>query len=190
MPIRTSLAAALFILSTTALARADTLSTLRGTYAIAPSSQIAFSVEQVGGGGISGVFSRFSGTFDLHPDEVARSSVDFTLEPGSVVTGQPRVENFLRSSAVFDADAFPVITFRSTSVRQEGLDSALIEGVLTARGVTRRETFRATLVEGQGRTVAFHVMGDVYRSPYGMDVGTPIYSNVVRFDMMIKGERI
>jgi polyisoprenoid-binding protein YceI len=29
----------------------------------------------------------------------------------------------------------------------------------------------------------------VLRSPYGMDVGTPIYSNVVRFDMELKARR-
>ncbi len=27
------------------------------------------------------------------------------------------------------------------------------------------------------------------RSRYGMDVGTPIYSNVVQFDMTIRGQR-
>ena len=27
------------------------------------------------------------------------------------------------------------------------------------------------------------------RSRYGMDVGTPIYSNVVLFDMIIRGQR-
>ncbi len=27
------------------------------------------------------------------------------------------------------------------------------------------------------------------RSRYGMDVGTPIYSNVVQFDMMIEAQR-
>jgi hypothetical protein len=29
----------------------------------------------------------------------------------------------------------------------------------------------------------------VLRAPYGMDVGTPIYSNVVQFDMELKGKR-
>ncbi len=105
------------------------------------------------------------------------------------MTSQPRVENFLRSSAVFDAAAYPVISFRSTAVRQEGSNRALIQGVLTARGVTHRETFEATLVRQQGRTIAFHVVGDLMRSPYGMDVGTPIYSNVARFDIILNGRR-
>jgi polyisoprenoid-binding protein YceI len=176
-------------LSAAVPARADTLSALHGRYVIDPSSRIAFSVAQVGGGGIDGAFSRFSGSFDLRPDDIARSSVNFSLQPDSVVTGQPRVESFLRSSAVFDAAAYPVITFRSTTVRQQGSNHAVIEGMLTARGITHRETFQATLVKRQGRTVAFHVTGDMMRSPYGMDVGTPIYSNIAHFDMTLDGKR-
>lgn len=167
----------------------QTLAEASGRYAIAPSSRVAFSVGQVGGGGISGVFTRFSGDFSIDPREVGRSSVTFSLDPGSVATGQARVDNFLRSSAVFDVNAYPVIAFRSTRVVQDVPESAVIEGMLSAHGRTRRESFRVTLLELQGRSIAFHVVGDVLRSPYGMDVGTPIYSNVVRFDMMVRGER-
>lgn len=186
---RTQLATGLLILMVAAPVRADTLSTLQGRYVVDPSSRIAFSVAQVGGGGINGVFPRFSGTFDLNPDDIAHSRVNFSLAPESVTTGEPRVETFLRSSAVFDVEAHPAITFRSTAIRQEGTDRAIIQGVLTARGIAHRETFEATLVKRQGRTVTFHVVGDLMRSPYGMDVGTPIYSNIVRFDIELNGRR-
>ena len=186
--LKTSLTVALLLLSAIS-ARPDTLSSLHGRYLIAPSSRIAFSVAQIGGGGIAGTFTRFSGTFDLQPDNIARSSVTLSLQPASVKAAEPRVENFLRSSAVFDAAAYPVITFRSTGVRPEGGDRAIVEGSLTARGVSRREVFKATLIGRQGRTVAFHVVGDIFRSPYGMDVGTPIYSNIAHFDMVLRGER-
>ncbi len=187
--LKTSLAIGLVALSLIAPARADTLSTLNGRYTIDPSSRVAFSVAQIGGGGINGVFGRFSGTFDLRPDDIARSSVRFALQPESVATGESRVESFLRSSAVFDVAVYPVITFRSTAIQQKGSNHAVIQGELTARGITHRQTFEATLVERQGRTIAFHVVGDVMRTPYGMDVGLPIYSNIVRFDMTLTGQR-
>lgn len=186
--LKTSLAVAL-LFATVISARPDALSSLHGRYVITPSSRIAFLVAQIGGGGIAGTFSHFSGTFDLHPDDVARSSVTLSLQPASVKTGEPRVANFLRSSAVFDAADFPMITFHSTSIRREGGDRAIIEGSLTARGVSHEETFRATLISREGRTVSFHVVGDILRSPYGMDVGTPIYSNIAHFDMVLEGKR-
>lgn len=166
---------------------ADSLSSAGGRYAIAPSSRIAFTVAQVGGGGIAGQFRQFSGTFVIDATQVSRSSVSFTLRPASVETAQSRITGFLRSPAVFDVEAHPSIVFKSTKVTQTGPSSATIEGVLTARGITHDETFDVALLQHQGRHIAFHVTGDVLRSRYDMDVGTPIYSNVVRFDMTMQG---
>ena len=123
----------------------------------------------------------------LDANDIARSRVNFTLTPASVVTGQPRVDDFLRSSAVFDARQHPAITFRSIRVVPVDADSAVIDGILSARGKSREEKFKATLRRERGIDIAFHVVGKVLRSPYGMDVGTPIYSNVVTFDMILRG---
>ncbi|MGN6549946.1 MAG: YceI family protein [Pararhizobium sp.] len=168
---------------------APELADVAGHYRIEASSTIAFSVAQVGGGGIVGDFRSFSGWFDLDPRHVAGSSVAFRLKPASVVAAQPRIEDFLRSSAVFDAANYPVITFRSTRVVPIDGESARIDGILSARGKSREESFTATLMKHRGSKVTFHVVGKVLRSPYGMDVGTPIYSNVVLFDMTLHGSR-
>ncbi|MCR4268174.1 YceI family protein [Nitratireductor sp. ZSWI3] len=160
-----------------------------GRYRITASSRIAFTVDQVGGGGLSGSFPQFSGTIDLRDGALERSSVTFRLAPASVVTGESRVDAFLRSDAVFDVARHPEITFRSTRVRLIDASSAAIEGILSARGRSRPETFTATVVRRSGNAVTFKVTGNVLRSPYGMDVGTPIYSNIVRFDMTINGRR-
>lgn len=162
---------------------------LAGRYRIAPASTIAFTVPQVGGGGIAGRFMEFSGSIDLHPEAVARSVVSFTLKPASVTTGQARVDAFLRSDAVFDAAAFPAITFRSSRVTPDGDEGAIVAGVLTAHGIAHPETFHVELLRQEPRGVDFHVVGKILRSRYGMDIGTPIYSNVVSFDMVVKGER-
>ncbi|WP_153020242.1 YceI family protein [Paramesorhizobium deserti] len=183
------LSGAVAMLLLSGAAWADTLADVAGRYAIAPSSAISFSVGQVGGGGISGKFPKFSGTIELDPGNIGRSRVTFTLAPGSVTTGEARVEKFLRSDAVFDAAAYPSITFRSIRVTQLDSSTAAIDGILAARGKSRQERFTATLVKYDGRNVTFHVVGDVLRSPYGMDVGTPIYSNVVKFDMIVQGRK-
>ncbi|TIR16892.1 MAG: polyisoprenoid-binding protein, partial [Mesorhizobium sp.] len=95
----------------------------------------------------------------------------------------------LRSDAVFDAANNPEIQFRSTSVKRTGDTSALVTGRLTARGKTFSEKFTAELAGLKAGTIRFHVTGKVLRSRYGMDVGTPIYSNVVDFDMTFTGRR-
>ncbi|MFI0842773.1 YceI family protein [Mesorhizobium sp. IMUNJ 23232] len=170
-------------------ASADTLSEAAGNYRIDPSSRINFKVDQVGGGGINGSFGSYSGSFKIDGNNVAKSNVTITLFSKSVKADQARITDFLRSDAVFDIANYPEITFRSTSVTRTGNDEARIDGVLTARGKSRKAQFAATVGKRNGKAISFRVTGSIYRSPYGMDVGTPIYSNVVQFDMTLNGTR-
>jgi polyisoprenoid-binding protein YceI len=181
--------AAAAILFATAGARADALTESAGKYQVQPSSQVNFAVAQVGGGGIKGAFGTFSGWFSLSAKGIGQSRVEFTLMPESVATKDRRIANFLRSSAVFDAANFPQVLFKSTKVTQLSETSARIDGALTARGITKPVSFEASLGKRDGRFISFHVTGNVRRSPFGMDVGTPIYSNDVQFDMVLDGKR-
>ncbi|MBZ9742812.1 MULTISPECIES: YceI family protein [unclassified Mesorhizobium] len=161
-----------------------------GSYTISQAgSAIRFTIGKAGGGGFDGAFARFKGTIRIDNNDVGRSKVDLTIYPESVATGQGRIDAFLRSDAVFDAANSPEIQFRSTSVTRTSDTTALVTGRLTARGKTFAEKFTAELDGLKGGTIKFHVTGKVLRSRYGMDVGTPLYSNVVDFDMTLTGKR-
>jgi polyisoprenoid-binding protein YceI len=161
-----------------------------GSYTINPAaSSIRFTIGKAGGGGFDGAFGRFKGTIRIDNSDVGHSKVDFTIYPESVGTGQGRIDAFLRSDAVFDAANSPEIQFRSTSVTRTSDTTALVTGRLTARGKTFPEKFTAELGGLKAGTIKFHVTGKVLRSRYGMDVGTPIYSNIVDFDMTLMGKR-
>jgi polyisoprenoid-binding protein YceI len=161
-----------------------------GTYAINPAgSSIRFVIGKVGGGGLNGAFARFKGSIRIDNTDVARSQVNFTIFPESVGTGQARIDAFLRSDAVFDTANSPEIQFRSISVTRTSDTTAQVTGRLTARGKTFAEKFTVELGGLKAGTIRFHVTGKVLRSRYGMDVGTPIYSNIVDFDMTLAGKR-
>lgn len=169
---------------------AVSLTDAAGRYAVSPKdSTIRFSIANAGGGSLAGAFARFSGSIRIDNGDVARSAVSITIFPESVATGESRIDAFLRSDAVFDTKRERSIEFRSTSVRRLGESSALIAGSLTARGRTFPEEFTAELAGLGSGSIRFHVVGKVLRSRYGMDVGTPIYSNVVLFDMTLTGRR-
>lgn len=194
MNYTTTLSSAFAMISCIAIVPASarnvpSLSEAAGRYTISDSSRIAFVVEQVGGGGIKGRFGKFSGTFNLKPGDLPHSSVTFELQPASVTTGQQRIDDFLNSPAVFDSDHFNTISFRSNQVQQTGPDTATVTGTLSAKGRSAPESFDVKLTSWTGRAIGFNVSGNIYRSRYAMDVGTPIYSNVVRFDMTIEGQR-
>ena len=161
-----------------------------GRYTISQAgSNIRFSIGKAGGGSLAGAFAHFYGNIRIDRGDAGHSEVDITIFPASVTTGEQRIDAFLRSDAVFDAANSPEIRFRSDSVRRTGDTSALITGSLTARGRTMPEKFVAELKSSGAGGIQFHVTGKVLRSRYGMDVGTPLYSNVVDFDMMLAGRR-
>jgi polyisoprenoid-binding protein YceI len=170
-------------------AQADTLNDVAGKYRIEPSSHVGFRVGQVGGNGINGNFRRFRGTFRIDGHDIGKSNVDFTLMPASVQTGEARVENFLRSDAIFDVATYPEIVFRSTSVTRTGPNSARVEGNLTAHGRTLKTAFIATVGQHNARNITFRVQGRLMRSAFGMDAGEPMYSNLVDLDMQFHGSR-
>ena len=185
-----AVASFLFLMFCGTASAAPSLDEAAGRYSIAPGgSAIAFTVDRVGGGGLKGRFARFAGEIDIDARDIRRSHVDFVIFPESVTTGTDRVDSFLRSDAIFDAAHSNKISFRSTRIVRLGDTSATVSGVLSARGKTRTETFTVELIKFSRSAINFHVRGKVLRSPYGMDSGTPIYSNVVNFDMTLTGRR-
>ena len=176
----------------TPLALADVLlSQASGRYRIdTAKSRIGFFVGQVGGGGISGIFGEFTGNFEINGRDISRSRVEINIVPASVATDNKRVEAFLRGRAVLDAKRNPEIVFRSTKVTRTGPQSAVLEGFLRARGRQKPALFKIELIERTRRRIVFHVTGDLRRSAYDMQVGYPIYSNIVKFDMMLTGRRM
>lgn len=179
---------AYLLLCLPAAAQAESLDTLKGRYKVDPSSTIRFSVAQMGGQAVEGRFRSFTGQFVLSGD-AARSTVQFSLSPASVEAVDPRVEDFIKSAAVFDVAKYPKVTFRSTAVKQTGDDTAVINGRLTAKGVTRDAKFQIRYDGKSGKGLKFHVTGKMSRALFGMDVGTPIYSNMVVLDMDLIGRR-
>ena len=177
------------LLSIPVLARADSFGELRGRYRVDPSSTIHFSVAQLGGQAVEGRFRKFSGQFVLAGQDGSRSTVKFTLSPASVEAVDPRVENFIKSPSVFDVETYPTVSFSSTSVERTGEDSAVISGRLSAKGVTRDARFNIRYMGKAGSKLKFHVAGKMSRALFNMDVGTPIYSNMVVLDMDLVGRR-
>lgn len=171
--------------------RADVaLEQAAGRYVIEPGrSKIGFSVSQVGGGGIQGMFKAFGGSFVIDGRDVTRSQVELTVDPNSVDTGAARVDAFIRGKAVFDAGRKPPVTFHTTKVTRTGNETAHIDGLLKVRGIDKPAGFDIRLVERKGDRITFQVTGTIRRAPYDMQIGYPIYSNKVDFDMVFTGRR-
>jgi len=100
-------------------------------------SSAQFSVRHLGLSTVRGAFSTVKGTVSFDDKDVAKSTVDVTIDVASVDTRQPDRDKDLKSDKFFDAASFPSITFKSTKVEQASAGKLKVTGDLTIRGTTK-----------------------------------------------------
>ena len=151
---------------------------IAGTWEIDPvHSEVSFVVRHMVVSKLRGRFDRFNGTV-ITDEDVARSSVNVTIDASSINTNEPNRDNHVRSADFLDVENFPNITFRSTAVRSEG-DEFFIDGELTIRGATRPVTLGVELngftPDPYGGTRAgFSATTEINRQDFGVSYNGPI----------------
>jgi len=108
------------------------------TWQIDPNHSAAqFAVRHLTISTVRGAFTKVSGTVQLDDKDIAKSSVDVTIDVASVDTRVPDRDNDLRSDHFFDVAKYPTITFKSKKVEQVGAGKLRITGDLTIHGTTK-----------------------------------------------------
>jgi len=91
---------------------------------------------------VHGRFARWSGTIQLDPQDLSRSSVAVRIDAASIDTQVADRDAHLRSADFLDVEKHPELTFTSRKV--EGAGGALrITGDLALHGVTREVVLEA-----------------------------------------------
>lgn len=161
--------------STTATLAVDpALAALTGTYAIDPAhSSIGFTVRHAMVTNVRGSFGEHEGTLQLDGTDPANSSASIDVKIASVDTGIADRDGHLVSGDFFEAEKFPLMSFRSTTAEQLGGDKYRVTGDLTIKDVTRPLAIdlefngSATDVYGNER-VGFEGSTDILRSDWGL----------------------
>ncbi|MFD7669144.1 YceI family protein [Streptomyces sp. NPDC059788] len=159
----------------TAVLEADpALAALTGDYTIDPAhSRIGFTVRHAMVTNVRGAFGTHEGTLHLDGADPARSSAAVEVTIASVDTGIADRDAHLRGADFFDAESFPLMTFRSTAAERAGGDVYRVTGDLTIKDVTRPLTIdlefqgAATDVYGAER-VGFEGSAEILRSDWGL----------------------
>jgi polyisoprenoid-binding protein YceI len=98
---------------------------------------------------VPGKFNDFSGQIRFDEANPEQSSVEVTIKTASIDTGVKMRDDDLRSPNFFDAAKFPEITFKSTSVKKTGENTADVMGDLSIHGVTKPAVLKVELL-GKG----------------------------------------
>jgi polyisoprenoid-binding protein YceI len=86
---------------------------------------------------VHGGFQKLSAKLVLDRNNPKNSSVEATIDAGSIDTREPKRDEHLRSADFFDVQNYPTITFRSKRFEVSGTDEYRVVGDLTIRGVTQ-----------------------------------------------------
>ena len=134
----------LLALAALALGFASTASAAVETYVIDPvHSSVGFKIRHFVSK-VPGTFTKFDGTITVDRENLANSSVQATIDVGSVSTANEKRDAHLKSPDFFDAEKFSTIAFKSKAWKATGADTFDVTGDLTIHGVTKEVVLKVT----------------------------------------------
>ncbi|WP_420816060.1 YceI family protein [Paraburkholderia phosphatilytica] len=137
----------------------------------------SFEADHLGGVSIwRGKFTKSSGTVTL--DRAAKTgTVDVTVDPASVDTGNPKLDEHLKTDAFFDVAKYPTVTYKGTDIKFDGDKPVEVIGTLTMHGVTKPvnlkiESFKCIMHPMLKREdCGVEASAEFNRADFGMDFG-------------------
>ncbi len=145
------------------------------TWQIDPAhSSAQFAVKHLAISTVRGAFTKVTGTLQLDDKDITKSTVDVTIDAGSVDTRVPDRDKDLKSDHFFDVEHYPTITFKSKRVAQVAPGKLKVTGDLTIRGTTKE-----VVLDVDGPTAPV-------KDPWGNQrVGVNASSKIIRQDFGI-----
>lgn len=163
-----------------------------GTYKVdAVHSSNVFRIKHLGVAYFYGRFNEVAGRFVIDEAQVANCSFEVSTKTASVDTNNADRDKHLRSPDYFDAEKYPEITFKSTSVKAAGGAVLDVTGDLSLHGVTKpvsvklERTGAGPGMRGEFRC-GFEATFTIQCSDFGMKT-TPGLSDEVRFTISVEG---
>jgi polyisoprenoid-binding protein YceI len=138
---------------------------------------------------VRGRFGAVEGSVTIDADPL-QSSVQATIDLGSIDTGDAGRDEHLRSADFFDVANHPTMTFTSTGIKEEGGDF-LLYGDLTVKGVTHQVELALEFdgVSGDpwgGTRAGFTAEGEINRKDWGLEWNVALESGGVLVSEKVK----
>jgi polyisoprenoid-binding protein YceI len=175
---------------------APALALAQSSWIIEPNhSHAGFAVRHLVISNVRGEFGKTTGTVQLDERDVTRSSVEATIETGTIDTRVADRDAHLRSPDFFDVAKYPKITFKSTKVEKAGDGKLKVTGNLTIKDVTKPVVLDVTgptaeIKDPWGKTRrGISASGKINRRDFGLTWGKVVEAGpVVGDDVTIEIE--
>ena len=135
-------------------------------------SELQFKVKHLMITTVTGSLKSFSAALTSIDDEFTDATISFSGNISSLDTGNTDRDNHLKSGDFFDAEKFPTLDFKSTSMQKDGSDY-IINGDLTIKETTKQvkliAEFGGIATDPWGNTKAgFTLSAKINRSEFGL----------------------
>lgn len=145
-------------------------------------SQLNFSARHFGISQVDGRFESFNITMKSERADFTDAQVELKAETKSINTEVEYRDKDLRGANWFDAETYPSLDFKSTSMTKVKGNRYKLSGNLTLHGVTKKVDFDATLngwamTMTKKMTAGFTLKGKIRRSDYNLG-GTALLTGV------------
>lgn len=141
-------------------------------------------------------FGQVDGTIVHDADNVSASSVQVTIPLSGLNAYVARFDAHLRSADYFDAEVFPVATYRSTAVEDLGDGRLKVTGELTIKDITRTVVLDVVLNKAAPHprnnrpTIGFDATTTLLRSDFGLGRGAPAVSDEVSLRITTEAQAV
>lgn len=136
-----------------------------------------------------GDFSGLNGNITFNPGNLRTSVMSVSVAVKTIDTDNETRDGHLRSDSYFDADKFPLITMRSTSIDKSDKSGLYyFTGTLTMHGVTKTISFPFTATL-QDNDYLFMGKFDLNRLDYGVGEPSSILSKTVKVSISVLAKK-
>jgi polyisoprenoid-binding protein YceI len=157
-------------------------------------SELEFKVKHLMISTVTGSIKTISADLTSEGDDFENANISFEGDINSIDTKNTDRDNHLKSADFFDAEQFPKISFKSTSVVKDGSDY-VVKGDLTIKGITNPAKFDVEFGgianDPWGNTKAgFTLTGKINRTQFGLTWNAALETGgvMVSEDVRLQGE--
>lgn len=151
-------------------------------------SKLTFSITHMGISDIDGLFNKFQASATASKKDFSDAVFELSVDVPSINTQVEKRDDHLRSADFFEVEAYPSMTYKSTSITKVSKDKYKLTGNLTLHGITKPLTmdlwYRGTNVDAKTNksTSGFQLTGVIKRSDFniGPKFPAPILSDEVK----------
>lgn len=148
-------------------------------------ANVSFSIVHLKISEVDGKFETFDAKVTSAKEDFTDAVFEFTGDIASINTGNKFRDNDLRSDNYFDAEKFPAMTFKSTSISHLGGTKYKLTGNMTIKGVTKPITLDAVIrgpIEVRGsKKIGIKADGVINRIDFGVGKSGPVLDDEVVF---------